>query len=106
MVMQQVLAALSGSPYRHELLRTLRTHHLSISLRFYLTTPFRRDVDSGLKITQDALCEALGVNDNRVFELHLYKNVSIDLSYVTVSLTPSSCSPASSIGPAQNGSSV
>jgi len=27
----------------------------------------------GLKIAQDALCEALGLNDNRIVEIHLFK---------------------------------
>jgi hypothetical protein len=35
----------------------------------------RRDLDGGLKIAQDALCEALGVNDNLVIEIHLSKRV-------------------------------
>jgi crossover junction endodeoxyribonuclease RusA len=35
----------------------------------------RRDLDGGLKITQDALCEALTINDNRVVDIHLVKRV-------------------------------
>jgi crossover junction endodeoxyribonuclease RusA len=35
----------------------------------------RRDIDGGLKITQDALCEALGINDNRIVEVSLRKDV-------------------------------
>jgi len=70
---QQVLIALARSPYREPLLRTLRANDLALSIRFYFTSPLRRDVDGGLKIAQDALCEALGLNDNRVTEIHLYK---------------------------------
>jgi len=70
---QQVLIALARSPHREPLLRTLRANDLALSIRFYFTSPLRRDVDGGLKIAQDALCEALGLNDNRVAEIHLYK---------------------------------
>jgi crossover junction endodeoxyribonuclease RusA len=47
-------------------------------------------VDGGLKIAQDALCESIGLNDNRIVETHLYKhqdraNPRIE---VTLALTP------------------
>ena len=71
---QQVLIALARSPHREPLLRTLRANDLALSIRFYFASPLRRDVDGGLKIAQDALCEALGLNDNRVVEIHLYKS--------------------------------
>ena len=48
---------------------------LALSIRFYFTSPLRRDVDGGLKIAQDALCEGIGLNDNRIVETHLYKDV-------------------------------
>jgi crossover junction endodeoxyribonuclease RusA len=35
----------------------------------------KRDLDGGLKITQDAICEALGINDNRVVDIHLVKRI-------------------------------
>jgi len=70
---QQVLLGLARAPHRQALLHTLRANDLSLSIRFYFASPLRRDVDSGLKIAQDALCEALGLNDNRVTEIHLYK---------------------------------
>ncbi len=70
---QQVLIALARSPHRDPLLRTLRANDLALSIHFYFASPLRRDVDGGLKIAQDALCEALGLNDNRVTEIHLYK---------------------------------
>jgi crossover junction endodeoxyribonuclease RusA len=53
----------------------LQQHYLSLSITFYFATPLRRDLDGGLKIAQDALCEALGVNDNLVVEIHLRKRV-------------------------------
>ena len=71
---QQVLLGLARAPHRQALLHTLRANDLSLSIRFYFASPLRRDVDGGLKIAQDALCEALGLNDNRVAEIHLYKS--------------------------------
>lgn len=46
---------------------------LALSIWFYFVSPLRRDIDGGVKITQDAICEALGFNDNRIMELHVYK---------------------------------
>ncbi len=53
----------------------LRSGYLSLFIDFYFSTPMRRDLDGGLKITQDAICEALGINDNRVVDIHLVKRV-------------------------------
>ncbi len=49
--------------------------HLSVFLDFYFTTPHKRDLDGGLKITLDAICEALNLNDNRVVDIHLIKKI-------------------------------
>ncbi len=49
--------------------------YLSLLLIFYFETPLKRDLDGGLKISQDALCSALGLNDNRVVSLHLLKYI-------------------------------
>jgi crossover junction endodeoxyribonuclease RusA len=70
----QVLRSLARSPHKDLLLRNLRGSDLTLSIHFYFASPLRRDVDGGLKIAQDALCEALGLNDNRVVEIHLYKS--------------------------------
>jgi crossover junction endodeoxyribonuclease RusA len=75
LVGQQVMIALSRTPCRHGLVETLRTGELALSIRFFFTSRLRRDVDGGLKIAQDALCQALGINDNRIVEIHLYKRV-------------------------------
>ena len=53
----------------------LAQHYLALTLLFYFATALRRDLDGGLKIAQDALCEALGVNDNLVLEIYLSKRV-------------------------------
>jgi len=71
---RDVLVALAKSTHREEFLRTTRAHPLALSIHFYFTSPLRRDVDGGLKIAQDALCEALGINDNRIHEIHLFKD--------------------------------
>lgn len=82
---QQLLLALAHSPHKPALLHRLRTEPLALSIRFFFTSPLRRDVDGGLKIAQDALCEGIGLNDNRIVETHLYKdwdraNPRIDVS--------------------------
>jgi crossover junction endodeoxyribonuclease RusA len=75
LVGQQVMIALSQTPCRRGLIDALRTGELALSIRFLFTSRLRRDVDGGLKIAQDALCQALGINDNRIVETHLYKDV-------------------------------
>lgn len=72
---QLVWLALTAVPDRAALLSRLQSSALALSIRFYFTSALRRDVDGGLKIAQDALCEGLGVNDNRIVETHLYKHV-------------------------------
>ncbi len=58
-----------------ELHDRLRQGYLSLLLAFYFETPLKRDLDGGLKIAQDALCESLGLNDNRVVSIHLLKYI-------------------------------
>lgn len=53
----------------------MQNGYLSLFIDFYFATPMKRDLDGGLKITQDALCEALGINDNRVVDIHLVKRI-------------------------------
>ena len=56
-------------------LDALKRSYLSLFIDFYFATPMKRDLDGGLKITQDALCEALEINDNRVVDIHLVKRI-------------------------------
>ncbi|MBC8162350.1 MAG: RusA family crossover junction endodeoxyribonuclease [Roseiflexaceae bacterium] len=49
--------------------------YLALFIDFYFETPLRRDLDGGLKIAQDTICAALGVNDNRVVDIHLVKRI-------------------------------
>lgn len=85
-VARQILVVLARSVHRTDLLQTLRTADLALSVHFYFTSPLRRDVDGGLKITQDALCEALGINDNRVTEIRLFKSLDRAQPRIEVSL--------------------
>jgi crossover junction endodeoxyribonuclease RusA len=62
-------------------------HYLALCITFYFATALRRDLDGGLKIAQDALCEALGVNDNLVVEIHLSKRVDRQQPRIEMRLT-------------------
>jgi crossover junction endodeoxyribonuclease RusA len=62
-------------------------HYLSLRIVFYFATPLRRDLDGGLKIAQDALCEALGTNDNLVIDIHLSKRVDRHNPRIEIRLT-------------------
>lgn len=53
----------------------VRQGFIALFIDFYFETPGRRDLDGGLKITQDAICDALEVNDNRVVDVHLVKRI-------------------------------
>lgn len=72
-VAQLLWAALMTVQSHQEILHTFQQHFLGLTIRQYAPSLLRQDIDSGLKITQDALCEALEVNDNRIVEIHLYK---------------------------------
>jgi crossover junction endodeoxyribonuclease RusA len=85
---QLVWLTLTGVPHRTALLSHLQSKALALSIRFYFTSALRRDVDGGLKIAQDALCEGLGLNDNRIVETHLYKHVDRENPRIEVFLTP------------------
>jgi len=85
---QLVWLRLTAFPHRASLLSHLQTSRLALSIRFYFTSALRRDVDGGLKIAQDALCEGLGLNDNRIVETHLYKHVDRANPRIEVLLAP------------------
>lgn len=48
---------------------------LGVYMTFYFSTPMRRDVDGGVKITLDTIAEALGFDDRNVVEMHLTKQI-------------------------------
>lgn len=85
-VAQQIVVALARSAHKESLLRALRGSDLTLSIHFYFSSPLRRDVDGGLKIAQDALCEALGLNDNRIVEIHLYKSRDAHQPHIEMTL--------------------
>ncbi len=66
----------------------LQTHFLRLTLCFYFSSLLKRDLDGGVKITQDAICEPLEINDNRILELHLYKYQDKEFPRVECTLTP------------------
>ena len=59
-----------------EFVTALKSGWIGLFLDFYFETPLRRDLDGGLKIIQDALLTALGINDNRVVDIHLVKRIA------------------------------
>jgi crossover junction endodeoxyribonuclease RusA len=81
---------LAQSAHRASLLARLQSEWLALSIRFYFTSALRRDVDGGLKIAQDAICEGLGINDNRIVETHLYKHIDKNNPRIEISLSASS----------------
>ncbi len=90
-VSRDVLVVMARSVHSVTFLRSARIEPLALSIHFYFTSSLRRDVDGGLKIAQDALCEALGINDNRIQEIHLYKHRDPIRPRIEVTLAP--CSP-------------
>ena len=72
---QELLCLLARRNSISSTLRVPDRSRLALDLRFYFVSGLRRDIDGGLKITQDALCEALGINDNRIVEVTLRKEV-------------------------------
>jgi crossover junction endodeoxyribonuclease RusA len=55
--------------------KRMSTCYLALYIECYFETPFKRDLDNGLKITQDALCKCLDANDNRIVDIHLSKRI-------------------------------
>ncbi len=58
-----------------EWLTSIREQPLACDLVFYFETPFKRDLDGGLKIALDAVCEILGLDDRYVVSLTLEKRI-------------------------------
>ncbi len=69
-----------------EFIAALGRGWIGLFLDFYFETPLRRDLDGGLKITQDAILSALGINDNRVVDIHLVKRIAPTKPRVEVEL--------------------
>jgi crossover junction endodeoxyribonuclease RusA len=86
-VAQLVAVGLARSAQRGSFLDRVQSTSLSLTIRFCFSSALRRDVDSGLKIAQDALCAGLGLNDNRITEIHLYKRQDKDQPRIEVTLS-------------------
>jgi crossover junction endodeoxyribonuclease RusA len=69
-----------------DLVVALRQGFIGLFIDFYFETPLRRDLDGGLKIAQDAICDALGVDDNRVVDVHLVKRIDPLRPHIEVEL--------------------
>ena len=95
-IAQLLLTALAQSPNRSAFLHAAQSHYLAFSIHFYFPTLLRRDLDGGLKIAQDAVCEAMGINDNRIVEIHLYKSLDRDSPRLDCTLTTTTPAPRSS----------
>ncbi|GJL52654.1 MAG: hypothetical protein NPIRA01_38810 [Nitrospirales bacterium] len=67
--------------------RDYHAQSFTLTLHFYFRSLLKRDLDGGLKIVQDGICEALGINDNLVTEIHLYKHVDRDSPRVDCELS-------------------
>lgn len=48
---------------------------LACDLTFFFETPYKRDLDGGLKIALDAVCEALGLDDRYIVSITLEKKI-------------------------------
>jgi len=71
-----ILGEFSMRPeYDEEWIASLRNQRLACDLLFYFETPFRRDLDGGLKIALDAVCAVLGVDDRYIVALTLAKHL-------------------------------
>ncbi len=83
----QLLMAVAPSSEWRAFLRAAQEHCLALTIHFHFPTLLRRDLDGGLKIAQDALCEAMSLNDNRIMEIHLYKTLDRDNPRLECTLT-------------------
>lgn len=86
-VAQLIAIGLARSPQRASFLGKVQSAPLSLTILFCFSSAMRRDVDSGLKIAQDALCAGLRLNDNRITEIHLYKRQDRDHPRIEVTLS-------------------
>lgn len=66
----------------------LRGQPLACDLVYYFETPYRRDLDGGLKITLDALCDTLGLDDRYVVSITLTKQIDPLNPRVDLELAP------------------
>ena len=53
----------------------VRQEPLACDIVYFFTTPYRRDLDGGLKITLDAVLDAFGLDDRYVVSITLTKQI-------------------------------
>lgn len=70
-----VREALISNPAAGTLAETLKDAPFACDLVFFFETPFKRDLDGGLKIALDVLCESLGIDDRYAVSLTLEKRI-------------------------------
>lgn len=89
---RQVQAFAEEQRLAEQLPATLRARrnpsYLAVYADFFFGARHGRDIDSGLKALLDALCAPLGVNDNRVVDIHLTKRTTPRQPYTLVQLEP------------------
>lgn len=68
-------ARLAAPSFDERWLAALRGTPFACDLVFFFETPFRRDLDGGLKIALDAVCEGLGLDDRYIVSLTLHKRL-------------------------------
>ena len=66
---------LISNPAAEAFAETLQGSPFACDLVFFFETPFKRDLDGGLKIALDVLCESLGINDRHAVSLTLEKRI-------------------------------
>lgn len=60
---------------RQDWVDSARGEPMACDITFYFTTPYRRDLDGGLKIALDALLDALQLDDRYVVSITLTKQI-------------------------------
>lgn len=55
--------------------RGMQKRPISMHYEFFLRSLGERDLDNGVKLVQDALCEALGFDDRDVVEIYMAKRI-------------------------------
>ncbi len=66
---------LGADPAIQEFMDSLGQIPFACDMVFFFETPFKRDLDGGLKIALDALSEALGVDDRYAVSITLEKRI-------------------------------
>lgn len=66
---------IGADPAIEQFMETLVNAPFACDMIFFFETPFKRDLDGGLKIALDALSEALGIDDRYAVSITLEKRI-------------------------------